>query len=196
MGAFDGLRSSRPDRDVHQVNLDTSRPESTSARASITRTRVGNGFHTTMITGLGMVAGEGRHRGRAAMLGQPTYFLSRVVGVHLQVPSAPAYRDRRSCSPSTEMLRKAKVVGKFVGSSARARRNSRCRARHHRQHGARVRRHHGIPVDEALLPYLIATAGPRTGRRHARLLPGAADVRHPKKGNAITARCSSWTWPR
>ena len=79
-------------------------------------TLVGTDSHTTMINGIGVVGwGVGGIEAEAAMLGQPVYFLTPdVVGFELKG------RLREGCTATdlvltvTEMLRKEKVVGKFV----------------------------------------------------------------------------------
>src|SRR4051812_43338222 len=77
---------------------------------------VGTDSHTTMINGVGVVGwGVGGIEGEAAMLGQPVYFLTPdVVGFEL------TGKLREGCTATdlvltvTELLRKQKVVGKFV----------------------------------------------------------------------------------
>lgn len=79
-------------------------------------TLVGTDSHTTMINGIGVVAwGVGGIEAEAAMLGQPVYFLTPdVVGFEL------TGRLREGCTATdlvltvTEILRRHKVVGKFV----------------------------------------------------------------------------------
>ena len=86
---------------------------------------VGTDSHTTMINGVGVVGwGVGGIEAEAGMLGQPVYFLTPdVVGVNLKgrMPEGTTATDL--VLTVTEMLRKAKVVGKFVeffGEGARA----------------------------------------------------------------------------
>jgi aconitate hydratase len=69
-----------------------------------------------MINGLGIVAwGVGGIEAEAAMLGQPVYFLTPdVVGVNLTGAAQPGVTATDIVLTITEMLRKAKVVGKFV----------------------------------------------------------------------------------
>ena len=79
-------------------------------------TLVGTDSHTTMINGVGVVGwGVGGIEAEAAMLGQPVYMLTPdVVGFEL------TGRLREGCTATdlvltvTELLRKHKVVGKFV----------------------------------------------------------------------------------
>ncbi len=77
---------------------------------------VGTDSHTTMINGLGVAGwGVGGIEAEAGMLGQPVYFLTPdVVGVHMtgQLNSGVTATDL--VLHITEMLRQAKVVGKFV----------------------------------------------------------------------------------
>src|SRR5947209_4147374 len=79
-------------------------------------TLVGTDSHTTMINGIGVVGwGVGGIEAEAGMLGQPVYFLTPdVVGVHLKGKLHPALTATDVVLTVTEMLRKAKVVGKFV----------------------------------------------------------------------------------
>jgi aconitate hydratase len=69
-----------------------------------------------MINGIGVVGwGVGGIEAEAGMLGQPVYFLTPdVVGVNLKGRLHPACTATDLVLTVTEMLRKAKVVGKFV----------------------------------------------------------------------------------
>src|SRR5438067_13217032 len=119
MQAYDGLKIVPPGIGiVHQVNLEylakgilrdddgTYFPD----------TLVGTDSHTTMINGLGIVAwGVGGIEAEAAMLDQPVYILTPdVVGVNLTGKPATGVTATDVVLTVTEMLRKAKVVGKFV----------------------------------------------------------------------------------
>jgi aconitate hydratase len=79
-------------------------------------TLVGTDSHTTMINGLGVVGwGVGGIEAEAGMLGQPVYFLTpEVVGVHLTGGLKEGVTATDLVLHITQMLRKAKVVGKFV----------------------------------------------------------------------------------
>jgi aconitate hydratase len=79
-------------------------------------TLVGTDSHTTMINGLGIVGwGVGGIEAEAGMLGQPVYFLTPdVVGVTLTGELTPGVTATDLVLTLTEMLRAAKVVGKFV----------------------------------------------------------------------------------
>jgi aconitate hydratase len=79
-------------------------------------TLVGTDSHTTMINGLGVVGwGVGGIEAEAAMLGQPVYFLTPdVVGFQFSGALRRGVTATDLVLTVTEMLRKAKVVGKFV----------------------------------------------------------------------------------
>ncbi len=79
-------------------------------------TLVGTDSHTTMINGLGIVGwGVGGIEAEAGMLGQPVYFLTPdVVGVYLTGSLKAGVTATDLALTVTQMLRKAKVVGKFV----------------------------------------------------------------------------------
>lgn len=79
-------------------------------------TLVGTDSHTTMINGLGIVGwGVGGIEAEAGMLGQPVYFLTpEVVGVHLRGELVEGVTATDLALHVTQMLRAAKVVGKFV----------------------------------------------------------------------------------
>src|SRR5947209_3985532 len=103
---------------VHQVNLEYLAPGVHKSPEGICYpdTLVGTDSHTTMINGIGVVGwGVGGIEAEAGMLGQPVYFLTPdVVGVHLKGKLHPALTATDVVLTVTEMLRKAKVVGKFV----------------------------------------------------------------------------------
>ncbi len=77
---------------------------------------VGTDSHTTMINGIGVVAwGVGGIEAEAAMLGQPVYFLTPdVVGFELTGKLREGVTATDLVLTVTEILRKHKVVGKFV----------------------------------------------------------------------------------
>jgi aconitate hydratase len=79
-------------------------------------TLVGTDSHTTMINGLGVVGwGVGGIEAEAGMLGQPvTFLVPEVVGVYLSGELAAGVTATDLVLRVTEMLRKTKVVGKFV----------------------------------------------------------------------------------
>ena len=103
---------------VHQVNLEYLAKGVISSPSSVfyPDTLVGTDSHTTMINGLGIVGwGVGGIEAEAGMLGQPVYFLTPdVVGVHLTGALREGVTATDVALTVTQMLRKAKVVGKFV----------------------------------------------------------------------------------
>ena len=139
MQAFDTFKVVPPGIGiVHQVNLEYLAQGVLAERRSPTRhdgdasqhagsetgapdiyypdTLVGTDSHTTMINGIGIVGwGVGGIEAEAGMLGQPVYFLTPdVVGVHLTGALREGVTATDLALTVTEMLRKAKVVGKFV----------------------------------------------------------------------------------
>jgi aconitate hydratase len=106
---------------VHQVNLEylakgvLSQPVD-GKQLYFPDTLVGTDSHTTMINGLGVVGwGVGGIEAEAGMLGQPVYFLTpEVVGVHLSGRLREGVTATDLALHVTELLRKTKVVGKFV----------------------------------------------------------------------------------
>ncbi len=102
---------------VHQVNLEYLAKGVLSADGVYyPDTLVGTDSHTTMINGLGIVGwGVGGIEAEAGMLGQPVYFLTpEVVGVHMTGALREGVTATDLALHVTQMLRKAKVVGKFV----------------------------------------------------------------------------------
>ncbi len=102
---------------VHQVNLEyLAKGVLEKDGVYFPDTLVGTDSHTTMINGLGVVGwGVGGIEAEAGMLGQPVYFLTpEVVGVHLTGAVSEGVTATDVVLHITQMLRKAKVVGKFV----------------------------------------------------------------------------------
>ncbi len=102
---------------VHQVNLEyLAKGVLVKDGVHYPDTLVGTDSHTTMINGLGVVGwGVGGIEAEAGMLGQPVYFLTpEVVGVHLTGALGEGVTATDLVLHVTQMLRKAKVVGKFV----------------------------------------------------------------------------------
>src|SRR5437763_1844522 len=102
---------------VHQVNLEyLAKGVLDSNGVYYPDTLVGTDSHTTMINGLGIVGwGVGGIEAEAGMLGQPVYFLTPdVVGLHMTGSLRDGVTATDLALHCTEMLRKAKVVGKFV----------------------------------------------------------------------------------
>src|SRR5471032_678985 len=118
MQAFDTFKVVPPGiRIVHQVNLENlARGVFQKDGISYPDTLVGTDSHTTMINGLGVVAwGVGGIEAAAGRLGPPVYSLTPdVVGVNLTGRAREGVTATDIVLTVTEMLRKAKVVGKFV----------------------------------------------------------------------------------
>jgi aconitate hydratase len=118
MGAFDGFQIVPPGIGIcHQVNLEyLAKGVIQRGGAYYPDSLVGTDSHTTMINGVGVVGwGVGGIEAEAGMLGQPVYFLTPdVVGVHMSGKLGEGVTATDLVLTVTEMLRKAKVVGKFV----------------------------------------------------------------------------------
>jgi len=122
MQAFDTFKVVPPGVGiVHQVNLEyLARGVHKKAEGGDTvyypDTLVGTDSHTTMINGIGVVGwGVGGIEAEAGMLGQPVYFLTPdVVGVELKGKLREGVTATDLVLTITELLRKEKVVGKFV----------------------------------------------------------------------------------
>ena len=146
----------------HQVNLEYL------AQGALERegvyfpdTLVGTDSHTTMINGLGVVGwGVGGIEAEAAMLGQPVYFLTPdVVGFHLHGALSAGVTATDLVLHITNVLRKAKVVGKFVeffgeGAHAIPVTDRATIANMAPEYGATMG---FFPVDERTCDYLLAT---------------------------------------
>ncbi len=118
MQAFDTFKVVPPGIGiVHQVNLEyLARGVHHKDGVYYPDSLVGTDSHTTMVNGIGVVAwGVGGIEAEAGMLGQPVYILTPdVVGVHLKGRLSEGVTATDLVLTVTEMLRKAKVVGKFV----------------------------------------------------------------------------------
>src|SRR6266496_4191489 len=167
MQAFDGFGVIPPGIGIcHQVNLEYL-GKSVWDRNGIyyPDSLVGTDSHTTMINGLGIVGwGVGGIEAEAAMLGQPVYFLTPdVVGVHMTGSLREGVTATDLVLRITEMLRKAKVVGKFVefhgdGAASLSVTDRATIANMSPEYGATMG---FFPVDEETCVYLQAT-----GRSH------------------------------
>ncbi|KVE32379.1 aconitate hydratase AcnA [Burkholderia sp. TSV86] len=122
MQAFDTFKVVPPGVGiVHQVNLEylargVHKKKDGDDTVYYPDTLVGTDSHTTMINGIGVVGwGVGGIEAEAGMLGQPVYFLTPdVVGVELKGKLREGVTATDLVLTITEMLRKEKVVGKFV----------------------------------------------------------------------------------
>jgi aconitate hydratase len=106
---------------VHQVNLEylargVHKTGSKGEKVYYPDSLVGTDSHTTMINGIGVVGwGVGGIEAEAGMLGQPVYFLTPdVVGFELSGRLREGVTATDLVLTVTEILRKHKVVGKFV----------------------------------------------------------------------------------
>jgi aconitate hydratase len=161
--AFSGFSVIPPGIGIcHQVNLEFL-AKSVWDRNDVyyPDTLVGTDSHTTMINGLGIVGwGVGGIEAEAAMLGQPVYFLTPdVVGVNLTGTLREGVTATDLVLRVTEMLRKAKVVGKFVefhgdGASSLSVTDRATIANMSPEYGATMG---FFPVDEQTCDYLKAT---------------------------------------
>ena len=165
--AFQRLRIVPPGIGIcHQVNLEFLATVATERDGAwLFDTVIGTDSHTTMVNGIGVVGwGVGGIEAEAAMLGQPTFFLTPdVVGVdvHGQLPEGATGTD--VVLTVTELLRKRKVVGKFVEfhgeGAARLPATERATiANMAPEYGATMG---FFPPDEQTLRYLLATGRTR-----------------------------------
>ncbi|WP_349743017.1 aconitate hydratase AcnA [Roseateles cavernae] len=106
---------------VHQVNLEylargVHKTGNKGEKVYYPDSLVGTDSHTTMINGIGVVGwGVGGIEAEAGMLGQPVYFLTPdVVGFELTGRLREGVTATDLVLTVTEILRKEKVVGKFV----------------------------------------------------------------------------------
>ncbi len=163
MQAFDTFKVVPPGVGiVHQVNMEyLARGVMEKDGVYYPDTLVGTDSHTTMINGLGVVGwGVGGIEAEAGMLGQPVYFLTPdVVGVYLTGQPVAGVTATDIVLTLTEMLRRAKVVGKFVEffgeGAARLPVTDRATiANMAPEYGATMG---FFPVDEATCQYYLAT---------------------------------------
>lgn len=163
MQAFDTFKVVPPGIGiVHQVNLEyLARGVHQRDGIYYPDTLVGTDSHTTMINGIGVVGwGVGGIEAEAGMLGQPVYFLTPdVIGVELKNKLPEGVTATDLVLTVTEMLRKEKVVGKFVefcgeGTASLAVPDRATIANMAPEYGATMG---FFPVDDATVDYLKAT---------------------------------------
>src|SRR5271165_7214083 len=166
MQAFDTFKVVPPGIGiVHQVNLEyLARGVHQKAGVYYPDTLVGTDSHTTMINGLGVVGwGVGGIEAEAGMLGQPVYFLTPdVVGVHMTGALSEGATATDLALTVTQLLRKAKVVGKFVefygpGAAALPVVDRATIANMSPEYGATMG---FFPIDSECSSYLLATGRP------------------------------------
>jgi len=181
MQAFDTFKVVPPGLGIiHQVNLEhlaqgllSSRVgpnDQSAAHLWYPDTLVGTDSHTTMINGLGIVGwGVGGIEAEAGMLGQPVHFLTPdVVGVHVTGGLREGVTATDVALTITQLLRQAKVVGKFVefygpGAAALPVVDRATIANMAPEYGATMG---FFPVDEACVAFLRATG---RGEQHCRV---------------------------
>jgi aconitate hydratase len=147
---------------VHQVNLEyLARGVHMKQGVYYPDTLVGTDSHTTMINGIGVVGwGVGGIEAEAGMLGQPVYLLTPdVVGVELTGRLNEGITATDLVLTVTELLRREKVVGKFVeffgeGTASLAVPDRATIANMAPEYGATMG---FFPIDEATVDYLTAT---------------------------------------
>jgi len=147
---------------VHQVNLEfLAKLVFEKDGILYPDTLVGTDSHTTMINGIGVVGwGVGGIEAEAGMLGQPVAFQTpEVIGVHLTGALREGVTATDLTLRLTELLRKAKVVGKFVeffgeGTAALSLADRATIANMAPEYGATMG---FFPVDDKSLAYLRAT---------------------------------------
>jgi aconitate hydratase len=163
MQAFDTFKVVPPGIGiVHQVNLEyLARGVHRKAGVYYPDTLVGTDSHTTMINGIGVVGwGVGGIEAEAGMLGQPVYFLTPdVVGVEVKGRLPEGVTATDLVLTVTEMLRREKVVGKFVeffgeGATTLSVPDRATIANMAPEYGATMG---FFPVDDATVDYLRAT---------------------------------------
>ncbi|MBV8887249.1 MAG: aconitate hydratase [Chroococcidiopsidaceae cyanobacterium CP_BM_RX_35] len=146
----------------HQVNLEyLAQGVLKEGEVYYPDTLVGTDSHTTMINGLGVLGwGVGGIEAEAAMLGQPVYLLTPdVVGVHMKGKLREGVTATDLVLSITELLRKTKVVGKFVefhgeGASSLPVPDRATIANMAPEYGATIG---FFPIDERTCEYLLAT---------------------------------------
>ena len=170
--AFDNFRVVPPGTGiVHQVNLEYLAKvvflgKDDAGPVAFPDSLVGTDSHTTMIDGLGVVGwGVGGIEAEGVMLGQPIYMLlPEVVGMELTGQLPPGATATDLVLTVTEMLRKEKVVGKFVeffgpGVSTMALADRATIGNMSPEYGATMG---FFPVDEQTLRYLRQTGRTET----------------------------------
>jgi aconitate hydratase len=161
--AFNGFTVVPPGIGIcHQVNLEyLAKGVFEREGVYFPDTLVGTDSHTTMVNGLGVVGwGVGGIEAEAGMLGQPVYFLiPDLIGVNLTGRLKEGVTATDLVLRITEMLRRYRVVGKFVefhgeGASSLAVTDRATIGNMAPEYGATMGY---FPVDERTLEYYAAT---------------------------------------
>ena len=199
MQAFDTFKVVPPGIGiVHQVNLEyLARGVHKKDGVYYPDTLVGTDSHTTMINGIGVVGwGVGGIEAEAGMLGQPVYFLTPdVVGVNLTGALRGGVTATDLVLTVTELLRKAKVVGKFVeffgeGTASLSVPDRATIANMAPEYGATMG---FFPVDDKTIEYFKGSG--RTARKSTHSRPTSrrkASTASRRRARSTTARPSSW----
>lgn len=183
---------------VHQVNLEhiaevVVRKKQNGSYLIYPDTLVGTDSHTTMINGLGVLGwGVGGIEAEAAMLGQPVFFqIPEVIGVHLKGSLKEGVTATDLTLRITELLRKEKVVGKFVeffgeGAASLTVADRATIGNMAPEYGATTG---FFPADEKTLDYLRLTGREES---HVQLVKEYLEAQHlfgiPKKGEIAFTR--------
>ncbi len=168
-GAFDNFRVVPPGTGIcHQVNLEYlaqvvwTKEGDGANPVAFPDTLVGTDSHTTMVNGLSVLGwGVGGIEAEAAMLGQPiSMLIPEVVGFRLTGELKDGVTATDLVLTVTEMLRRERVVGKFVefygpGLGALPLEDRATIANMAPEYGATCG---FFPIDEETLAYLAATA--------------------------------------
>ena len=176
--AFKNMRIIPPGTGIiHQVNLEflasvvlVGKSQKTKSKILFPDTVFGTDSHTTMINSLGVLGwGVGGIEAEVVMLGEPNYItVPEVIGVKLTGKPNPTVTATDIVLTITEILRKYKVVDKFVeffgdvkdlSIPDRATISNMCP-----EYGARCA---FFPVDDKVLKYLELTGRPK---KHIRLV--------------------------
>jgi len=186
----------------HQVNLEylargVCVKDGPGGPAAFPDTLVGLDSHTTMINGLGVLGwGVGGIEAEAVMLGQPYYFpIPQVVGVKLTGALRPGITATDLVLHLTELLRKKKVVGKFVeffgpGVPALSLPDRATLANMAPEYGATMG---FFPVDAKTLDYLRSRAGLQPSWSEWKPTPGSRAFSWPPTAPSRSSRIrSSW----
>lgn len=152
---------------VHQVNMEYlargvhHKADPEKGEIYYPDTLVGTDSHTTMINGVGSVGwGVGGIEAEAAMLGQPVYFLTPdVIGMNLTGQLSEGCTATDLVLSVTEILRRERVVGKFVeffgeGAASLSATDRATIANMAPEYGATIG---FFPVDEATVDYFRQT---------------------------------------
>ncbi|MFT3770633.1 MAG: aconitate hydratase AcnA [Minicystis sp.] len=166
--AFEKFRVVPPGTGIcHQINLELLATAVTRGADGVAYpdTVVGTDSHTTMINGLGVIGwGVGGIEAEAAMLGQPlSMLIPEVVGFKLTGALREGATATDLVLTVTQMLRKKKVVGKFVefhgpGISALTLPDRATIANMAPEYGATIG---FFPIDEEAIDYLRFTGRPK-----------------------------------